>query len=257
MILIALPVVASLLKESPSQMGLFPDGASSPVGIDADDLVGMSSREACHTSTFWVLIGAVVLLGASVHACVLHLAAMLTDRGMTPQIAALASSIAGLGVLAGRLTTGILLDRYFGPRLAICFSICAALGAGLLLIARGGVVPFVGAFLVGLGMGAEGDLIAYLTSRYFGLKSFAELYGFTFGSFVLAGACGTFLMGLGFDRTDSYVVPQLGFLVAILIAIVLFSRLGPYQYTAFREHERVPHRQVAVAGQGRVAPAGR
>jgi fucose permease len=219
-------------------MGLFPDGASSQSGVDPEGRVGLSSQEARRTSTFWILIAAVVLLGGSVHACVIHLAAMLSDQGITAQTAALASSIAGAGLLTGRVGTGFLLDRFFGPRLAIYFSSGAALGLILLLTTHGGLMTFSGAFLVGLGMGSEGDMIAYFTSRYFGLRSFGEIYGFTFGSYVLAGAGGAFLMGFGFDRTGSYTVPLLGFTVAILVSIVLFSRLGPYRYTAHQPSEK-------------------
>jgi len=238
MLVIALPVLALLLKNAPADMGLFPDGAPSQSGIDPEGRVGLSSQEARRTSTFWILVAAVVLLGASVHACVLHLAAMLSDQGISAQTAALASSAAGAGLLTGRVGAGFLLDRFFGPRLAICFSSGAALGLILLLTTHGGLMTFAGAFLVGLGMGSEGDMIAYVTSRYFGLKSFAEIYGLIFGSFMLAGAGGAFLMGFGFDKTGSYTVPLLGFLVAILVAIVLFSRLGAYRYTAHQPSER-------------------
>src|SRR5205823_11926216 len=137
-----------------------------------------------------------------------HLAAMLTDAGISAQTAALASSAAGAGLLTGRVGTGLLLDRYFGPRIAICFSGGAAMGIVLLLMTQAGPMTFVGAFLVGMGMGAEGDVIAYLTGRYFGLKSFAEIYGLAFGSFVLAGAGGALFMGIGFDRSGSYTVPR-------------------------------------------------
>jgi len=248
MLLIALPVIAALLKDTPARMGLFPDGAlSASFRMDAEGRFGLSSREALHTSTFWVMVSAVVLLGASVHACVIHLAAMLTDGGISAQTAALASSVAGVGLLTGRVGTGFLLDRYFGPRVAIGFSAGAALGIALLLSTHGGAIAFVGAFLAGLGMGAEGDVIAYLTSRYFGVKSFGEIYGFAFGSFVLAGAAGALLMGVGFDRTGSYTVPLLGFLGAILAAILLFSRLGPYRYAALQPAETAAQVQVSAA----------
>jgi MFS family permease len=246
MLLISVPVVVAFLRDSPSEMGLLPDGvpASSLIGT-VDKPVGLTWREARRTRTFWLMVSAFFLLGASVHACVLHLAVMLTDRGITEQTAASASSIAGAGVLLGRLASGFLLDRYPGSRVAICFSSGAAAGVLLLLLGQG-AVAFAGALLVGLGMGAEGDLIAYLTSRYFGLKAFGELYGYAFGTFVLAGACGALLMGIGFDRTGSYTVPLLGFLTAIVVAIVLFSRLGPYRY-GVREPSDLPAELKASA----------
>jgi len=230
MLLIALPVVVAFMRDSPSEMGLLPDGASGPSFSGKEsDLAGLSWREARRTRTFWLMVSAFFLLGASVHACVLHLAAMLTDRGITQQTAALASSVAGAGLLLGRFGSGFLLDRYLGSRVAMCFASGAAVGI-LLLLSGQSAAAFAGALFAGLGMGAEGDLIAYLTSRYFGLKAFGELYGYAFGTFVLAGACGALLMGIGFDKTGSYSVPLIGFLAAIVVAIMLFSQLGPYRY---------------------------
>ena len=34
-------------------------------------------------------------------------------------------------------------------------------------------------------MGAEADIIAYLTSRYFGLRASGEIYGYAFATYVL------------------------------------------------------------------------
>jgi hypothetical protein len=47
---------------------------------------------------------------ASVQGCVIHLAAMLSDYGISPQAGALGSSVADAAVLLGRVGTGYLLD---------------------------------------------------------------------------------------------------------------------------------------------------
>ena len=122
------------------------------------------------------------------------------------------------------------MDRYFAPFIAVSFSIGVALGILVLAFGRSTPLAFVGAFLVGLGMGAEADIIAYLTSRYCGLRSFGEIYGYAFATFVIAGAVGTLLMGVGFDRTGGYVVPLTGFFGATSVAAILFGLLGPYKY---------------------------
>jgi MFS family permease len=183
------------------------------------------------------LISSFFLAGASVHACVLHMPALLTDRGVSAQGAAMASSIVGIALLIGRVGTGYLLDRFFAPRLAAFFFCGASAGIGLLMFGAGGKAALVAAFLVGLGMGAEGDIIAYSLSRYFGLKAFGTAYGYAFGAFVLAGALGTLLMGAGFDSTKAYTVPLAGFFVAMLVAAWLMTLLGPYRYAAEKPHK--------------------
>jgi cyanate permease len=84
--------------------------------------------------------------------------------------------------------------------------------------------------LIGLGIGAEVDIIAYLVGRYFGLRAFGEIYGYAFASYVLAGALGPWLMGVGFDRFASYSSILVGFFLATLLAVVLMGRLGPYRF---------------------------
>ncbi len=230
---IAVPVVAALLIDDPKHKGLLPDGdAPQVLQKAAVPLEGLDWHEIRREGTFWLLIGAFFLAGASVHACVMHMAALLTDRGVSAEYAAVASSIVGTALLAGRIGTGYLLDRFFAPRLAIALFGCSAAGIALLWAGSGGRIGVLAAFLIGMGMGAEADLIAYTMSRYFGLKSFGTAYGFGFAAFVFAGALGTLLMGAGFDLTHSYRVPLGLIFFAMTAALGLLGRLGPYRFAA-------------------------
>jgi MFS family permease len=230
--MIPVPIIGMFLKDAPAQMGLLPDGASSTtVSSQAGGREdGLTWDQSKRSATFWLLIALVVLLAASVHACVIHLPALFGDRGATPATAALASSVAGLALLAGRIGCGYFLDRYFGGYVAVAICGGAALGIGLLWTGAGEGVALAGAFLVGLGMGAEVDIIAFLMSRYFGLRSLGATMGFAFGTFVIAGGLGPLVMGFAFDRTGSYRVPLAGFCVAAMVAAALATRLGPYRF---------------------------
>jgi len=231
-LLVSVPIVATFLKERPENMGLSPDGAtqvrSAAPGDYSDQ--GLSWHEARRSRTFWLMVSAFSLAGATVHAGVIHMSAMLTDRGLSVQAAAMAVSLIGVALLVGRLGAGYLMDRFFAPYVAVCFFGGVAIGFVLLLASRTVEGTLVGAFLIGLGFGAEGDIVAYMTSRYFGLRSFGEIAGYTYAAFVLAGGLGPLLMGAGFDSTGSYTLPLVVFLIAVVVAVVLMTRLGPYRY---------------------------
>src|SRR5207253_8091353 len=122
------------------------------------------------------------------------------------------------------------LDRYFGGYVAVTIAAGAAMGIALLWSGIGGAVALAGAFLVGLGMGAEVDIIVYLMSRYFGLRALGIAVGVAFGAFVIAGGLGPLVMGLAFDRTGSYGMPLAGFGAVAVIAAALATRLGPYRF---------------------------
>jgi len=87
------------------------------------------------------------------------------------------------------------MDRFYAPYVAVFFFSSVAAGIALLWTGLGGAAVSAAALLVGLG--AEVDIIAYLTSRYFGLHSFGEIYGYLFAVFALAGALGPVLMAQG------------------------------------------------------------
>ena len=231
---IAMPVVGVLLREKPQDLGLLPDGAPPKNVVAGSEVVvpGLSALNAWSTGTFWLMVCAFFLVSASVQGCVIHLAAMLSDRGTSSQMAALGSSLAGAAVLLGRVGTGYLLDRFFAPRVATVFFGGAAVGIGLLWMGGTATILFAGALFVGLGLGAEVDLIAYLISRYFGLRAFGKVYSAAFAAFALAGALGPLIMGAGFDLTGSYHGPLASFFAATLVAAALMTRLGPYRYVA-------------------------
>ncbi len=172
-LLIPIPIVAAFFKERPRNLGLLADGAqslkiSTPVQSHAP---GMSPFDARRSQTFWLILCALFLTGASVQGCLVHLPAMLTDSGAS------------------------------GPAAAL-----------------------------GISIGAEVDIIAFLIGRYFGLRCFGQLYSMGFAVFVLAGALGPLGMGAGFDLAGSYRLPLAVLFVATVIASLLMARLGPYQY---------------------------
>lgn len=227
---VAIPVVVMFLRETPQMLGLLPDGDPQEAGTSpSDSQEGLSSQEARRTETFWIMVGAFFLMSASAHGCLIHLSPLLTDRGVSPQDAALATSLLGGALLLGRVGAGYLLDHFFATAVALCFFCGASLGFLLLWSGATGSIAFVAAFLVGLGMGAEGDIIAYLVSRYFGLRAFGEIYGYTFSAFTLGGVVGPLLMGIGFDATGSYRAVLGVFVLASLVAAMLMTRLGPYR----------------------------
>jgi MFS family permease len=231
-LVVSVPIVAFFLKESPEERGLQPDGVSVArnIGQKQNSEEGLSWWEARRSATFWLMVSALFLVGASVHGCVLHLAPLLSDQGLSPQGVALAITVLGTALMIGRVASGYLLDRAFAPRVAMWIFSAVAFGITLLRTAAGTRMVFLAVFLIGLGMGAEVDIIAYLTSRYFGLRAFGEIYGYAFASYTVAGALGPWLMGLGFDRSGSYGSVLVGFLLATSLAVVLMTRLGPYRF---------------------------
>ena len=154
-LLIPVAVVAAFLKEKPQDVGLLPDGAMRVEHAATDDptALGLSASETWRSRMFWLMVCAFFLVGASVLGCTVHVAAMLSDRGMSLETAALGSSLLGGAVMIGRVATGYLLERLFAPHVAAAFFGCAAAGIGLFLMGGSLRLAFIGVFLIGLGLG--------------------------------------------------------------------------------------------------------
>jgi MFS family permease len=87
-----------------------------------------------------------------------------------------------------------------------CFLLSAG-GLGLFLAgATGGPIAVVATCLVGLSIGAEIDLLAFLTTRYFGMRRFGWNYGVMFIAFLLGTATGPLTYAAVHDATQNYDV---------------------------------------------------
>jgi len=195
-----------------------------------------------------------VLFLASVgqNAVITHLSALLTDRGISPSGAALAASAMGAAVILGRLASGWLLDRYFAPLVSFWLLVIAAAGVFLLADARSVGLGVIAAMMVGAGMGGEADVTPYLLARYFGLRSFGTLYGFTWTAYALAGAIGPVVMGRVFDATASYFTIIVDLAVLTLAAGALMLLMPRYEAAspaASHGHLSPGYRPVNQAGE--------
>jgi predicted MFS family arabinose efflux permease len=208
-LVVGLPAVAAFIRERP------PDRDGSATGPSVAE--GTPARDALRARPFWIVVAVLFLTSIAQNGALTHLAAMLTDRGISPRGAAMALAAMGGASLAGRFVTGWLLDRFFAPRVAFALLSLAALGTWLLSGAHSLGAGTLASILIGLGMGGEADVTPYLLSRYFGLRSFAMLYGLTWTAYAVAGAIGPVLMGKVFDTTGSY---------EILLGVLAVSTLG-------------------------------
>jgi MFS family permease len=166
---------------------------------------GMTWQQGLRSSAFWIVTAILFVSSISMNGAITHLSALLTDRGFTAGNAALCASLLGGSSLLGRIVVGWLLDRFFGPRVALVINLITALGIFLLARATSFPAGCLAAALIGVGAGGEAAITPYLLTRYFGLRAFSTLYGLTWTFYAAAGAIGPVILGRAFDATGSYV----------------------------------------------------
>lgn len=206
--------------------------------VPAAALEGDSVASALRTARFWLMFIALGLVAIACLGAAIHFSAILTDRGISPASAAGVAAVIGAAIAIGRFGSGAVLD-YFSARFVAAASFTLA-GLGLALIGASPVgtslsVLACGAGLIGLALGAEGDLIPFLVRRYFGRKAFVSLYGCITAIYLLGGVLGPVLFGVSFDRTGAYSPVLFVAAAGCVLGAVLMLFLGPYRHAAGSE----------------------
>lgn len=198
-LLIALPAGYFLFREPRPEER--PKGLSGASGR----LTGVTLREALRDYRFWLIWLSIATIAAAFGGAFINMPAILLDRGIDAGDAASVMGVLGLGILSGRVITGALLDRFWQGFIAFPLLCLPAVSCYVLL---GNDITFtlaaLSGFLFGFAAGAESDLIAYLTGRYFGMANYGKIYGMLYMPFGLFSAASPLLYAYVRDTTGSY-----------------------------------------------------
>jgi len=222
-VVLALLPVAALLPEPKGQQ---PEQAS------LGELPGVPFGEGIRSGKYWALAIAFFLASMTINGTLVHVVPLLTDRGIAVGTAVSMVAGAGLALIVGRVIAGYVIDRVFAPYVALVFLGGPVLGLAILGLNPQFISPLVGTVLLGLGIGAEIDLMSFLVTRYFGIRAFGALHGLMFSIFVLGNAAGAAALGWSFQLLQSYGPAFLVFEAVLIVACILFATLGPYRYPA-------------------------
>lgn len=216
-VLVAMPAVWLLFREKPrAAPGV---AQAQPAGQ------GLTLVQALRTRHFWLLIAAFWVICAAVSGLIPNLVPMLTDAGLSMAEAAGYASLLGLNVMLGRLLAGWLLDRFWGPAVALVLLMPPTVACLLLAVPQW---PGAAVMMIGLAAGAEFDLIAYLCLRYFGTRNFGQIYAWQWVNFSVAAGAGPIAFAMIFDRTGSYHDALLVAAVLLVLGPLLLLGLGRY-----------------------------
>lgn len=218
-ILIGTPFIILLLRSRASTE------QSQPTVPMQDGICFSSALAMWH---FWVMSGAFLLGTLATTGMVVHLVPFLTDSGVTMARAAATASAVGAGLIGGRLLTGWLMDRFVANRVGAVMMAVSALGLLLLALGDKAMAP-LGAVAIGLCIGAELDVIGYLTGRYFGMGAFGRIYGALYMFCAAGTALSPIFYGLSIDLTGAYTAGLLVGATMLFISSIMLYILPRFQ----------------------------
>jgi MFS family permease len=190
---------------------------------------GFTLREAMREMRFW-LMGASFLIVAIVYGGLFaNFVPLLRDDGFSAAQAGALASALGLFLVIGRVVAGWLLDRFWAPYVA--FPLLSAPAVSCLLLAHDGITQFeawLAAGLLGFAAGAETDLVAYLSARYYGLKHYGQVYGALYAFFGIGSSLSPPIYGWVFDAAGSYIPMLYVAAVSFVFGAALLLFIGRY-----------------------------
>ena len=222
-LVVSLPIVILLFNENPEA------GADRANSTAPDTSWGMTRAEALHDYRFWVL-GSVLFITVFVIVGLLsNFERIMSARGLARAEIASIAAIMGLTVIFGRLLVGVLVDKFWAPGVAAVFIVMPIIA--MLLMQYGAPSMQTGIVIgiaIGLAAGAELDMLAYLTGRYFGPAHYPAVFGGIFAFFTIGAGIAPPLFGAGAAAWQGYGMVLTGSIGLLILSIILYLSLGKY-----------------------------
>jgi len=151
---------------------------------EAGQQTGLTLKQSFSEWRLWLLCVCLIPISYALGSVIPNLEQILGSRGFTAADAVALAGLTGLAVLGGRLIGGIMIDTFWAPGVAFVFLASPAIA--LYMLASPDLSPDtarIAILMIGFGAGVEYDFLAYLVSKYFGMRSYSAIYGFLYAFF--------------------------------------------------------------------------
>lgn len=205
---------ALIMRRSPEDHGLFPDGVSLEQNSGAagerarqDYAESLTRAEALRTSAFYLLVAAFGMFAVTIGVMLLQTVPFMTDAGYSRSTAAFMITLSSVPALLSKPVWGYVMDRY-PPH--ILSSIGAATTGISMVIITVGVraeatnVAYAGFFLLGLGWGGLIPLQEVVWASFFGRRYLGAVRSAGMPFALIIGAGAPLLASWYFDTVGNY-----------------------------------------------------
>ena len=191
---------------------------------------GLTLSEAFRDWRLWLLIYAFLPISFVIAGPIPGIVDIMMSKEFTRAEAITLGSIVPFAVFFGRLIGGYLIDKIWAPLVSMVILSLPMVFCFLLRLDDPGFYTIALANIsLGFAAGVEYDLLAFLVSRYFGLKAYSSIYGVIYVVFALGAGFAPGLYGFSADRFGDYdFVLGIALLATPLFTVPLLA-LGKYR----------------------------
>ena len=225
-LVISAPLLIFFLREPPTRSK---DATAQPHDhVIKSEVPGVDLRTAVRSYPFCTIGLGMFGVAAGTGGMAPILIPLLGDSGYSATEAAAYAGWIGVMLVLGRVMVGLLMDYLWAPLVAFIFFAPAAIACFLLTTnGIGPVAVVISVLLIGLVAGAEYDVVAFLVSRYFGMKFFGSIYSWVYVIFISAIAVAPLVYGAAYDVFCSYDIQLIGTGILVICGSTALLTLGP------------------------------
>lgn len=198
------------------------------------ELEGLTAREVFRTSTYWLIVAAILLAAVPGNGVMTFLVPVLSERGFGTADAATYLSVFTIAGAVGTIVGGFVLDRIDTAKISVPFTLCSV--ASFIILARisageGGLTMlYLAAALFGFSFGAHRPMGQFFHTRFFGLRSFTTVFAVQMALLALLFGIAAPVTGRIREATGSYDVMIWATVIGLAVSALLYLVLGPYRY---------------------------
>jgi len=229
---VMLPQLALFFRNRPEDVGQALDGVVTAQDDDVTDkiqnkssFVGTSRvaydlKGAMHTRAYWILLLMNAVWGMVITAITFNILPLFLSRGLAEGNAVAILAAMSISSAVFQVIAGILADRVPLNLLLSLGFVTMTAGVGFLVALGSVVMGYAFAVFFGIGSALLGAVTATVWVRYYGRKHLGKIRGSVWTATVAASSLGPFLMGITYDRINSYS-PILVFYLCLFAAMVV------------------------------------
>ena len=221
-IIIVVPVILLVLRNSPKEKALRPYGAASGDNDTAEDLEnkGVTMAVARKSSAFYALVLFFFLITA-ISSFSIHIPTYLANQGYSVKFSGTVMGVYMLGVLLGALVLGYLSDKIGSKSTSLLAMVLGIISIIMLQFFAGSAVLIsVAAGILGFMASSIGTLAPTLTSTLFGNKEYSQIYASASLGLAIASIVALPAYGYIYDFTGSYQLVLYALIAMFIINII-------------------------------------
>ncbi len=178
-------------------------------------------------AAFWAIAGGFLLCNLIYPLQSSQMNLMLLEAGADSETASWMISLFAAGVMFGRFACGLALDRF--PAYVVAAVALGLPALGLFTHSLGAEATLILAASVavmGLSLGAESDLVAYLVMRYFRIDVYGTVLGLVVTSLALSSVLGSVVLSITLRMFNHFSVYMFVSAILCCLGTGLFTLLG-------------------------------